>query len=157
MREDMLEKLAAELEIRNLMSRMYILADTDPSVDEYVSYLTEDIVWEYVGDNPDSAVRTHLGSRLVGRDMIAADRQKIREGGAQGPGSGMFKVLTTVNVRVNDDGTAEADSYMLYLKAKDSTEVRQVVHNQDQFRRTDDGWKLSHRRFSVHGASPSPS
>ncbi len=50
-------------------------------------------------------------------------------------------------VRVNADGTAEAESYWLYVgNSADQPVIRSAGHYRDSFRHTDNGWKLSRRQ-----------
>ena len=148
---DAFAKLAAELAIRNLVARIFLLADQAPDLDEYLTCFTEDAIWERVGDDGRPPPGAHVGSRLVGVEAIAADRRKIREVGYQGPGTNTWHVNTTLAVRVNDDGTADAESYWLFVESLEQTRVRSIGHYRDRFRLTEGGWKLAHRRFRIGG------
>ncbi len=56
---------------------------------------------------------------------------------------------TTLLVRVDGSDTAEAESYWLFVSDTTGEPViRSIGHYHDTFRRTADGWKMSHRKIS---------
>ena len=67
MQHPAVERTAAELEIRNILARLAQLADSGDT-DEYVSLLTDDIVWAMPA-NPAIGL---AGSERRGRDEIAS-------------------------------------------------------------------------------------
>jgi len=139
-------RIADELEIRNLIARIYQLSDHDPDLDAYGDSFTEDAVWERVdGGGPGS----HASTRIEGRDAILEDRAHRRRAGRAGPGQTIQHLITTVVVSVSDDGTAQAESKFLVVDgAKPRPVIDAVGRYQDSFRRTASGWKLAHRRYS---------
>lgn len=146
-----LHKAVDELKIRNLIANVYLMADDEPDLNVYGACFTDDAVWERV----DGGGRgSHLGTRLVGRDRILADRQQMRDADRSGPGRSVRHLITTVAVTVADDGTAQADSKFLVVNgAKPRPVIDAVGRYQDTLRRTADGWKLSHRRYSSMSAN----
>ena len=146
----MLQRLADEMEIRNLVSRIFLLADQEADLDRYLDCFADDAVWEARGkdDTVGRLADVHVGSRIVGREALRADREHVRQTGHQGPGSGTYHVSTTLEVRVGDDDTAEAESHWLFLRREEGgPKVLSVGSYVDRFVRTERGWKLAHRRF----------
>jgi ketosteroid isomerase-like protein len=145
MTDDEMRRLADEMEIRNLVARPPHLADTAENLDEYLACFTEDAVWEFPGDGDDLTP-----ARNVGRQAIEADRRARRDDKFQGPGTHTRHVNTTLLVRVADDGTAEAESYWLFVgDTVGQPTIRSMGHYLDRFKRTDDGWKYTSRQITV--------
>ncbi|MGW0176804.1 nuclear transport factor 2 family protein [Rhodococcus sp. NPDC003322] len=146
-----LQRAVDELEIRNLIARVYLMADEEPDLEVYGANFTEDAIWERV----DGGGRgSHLDTRLVGRDLILADRQRMRDSGRFGPGRTGRHLITTLAVTVSDDDTAQADSKFLIVDgAKPRPVIDAVGHYRDTLCRTEDGWKLSHRRYASMSAN----
>jgi hypothetical protein len=145
-----LQRVADELEIRNLVARIFLLADQEADLDPYLDCFTEDAVWEARGkdDTMTRIADAHVGNRLVGRDALRADREHVRRSGHQGPGSRTYHVSTTLEVRVDDAETAEAESHWLFLRREEGgPKLLSVGSYLDRFVRTERGWKLAHRRF----------
>jgi hypothetical protein len=89
-----MQRVADELEIRNLIARIFHLSDFAPDLTEYLECFTEDAVWETAG-----SAGAHTSSRLVGRDALARDRAQVRADGHQGPGTHTWHVITNIVVR----------------------------------------------------------
>jgi hypothetical protein len=152
-------RLVAESDIRNLVARICHLADMEADLGKYLDCFTEDAVWEFTGSAgkiPEKLNAPHLSTKIVGREALAADRQHVRDGGFQGPGTKNWHVNTTLSVKVNDDGTADAESYWLNFDTNEVPVLNAMTftmgYYHDTFRHTDQGWKLSHRRFVTGGA-----
>lgn len=145
MTDDDLRQLADELEIRNLVARLAHMADSGDLDVDYLPLFTEDATWEFPG-GPDQAAEP---AKVSGSLEILADRIKRRQSGFQGPGTHTRHVNTTLVVRVDGSDTAEAESYWLFVTATATPEpkVSGIGRYHDTFRRTDVGWKLSHRRI----------
>jgi len=141
-------RLADESEIRNLVARLAHLADFAPVLDEYLGYFTEDAVWEYSEASRAMVTDGRPGLRVEGRAAIAADRQRLRGVGFQGPGTNTFHVNTTLAVRVVGEDEAEAESYWLFVSGQDPPQVQKIGRYRDRFRRTAGGWKLAHREVT---------
>ncbi len=143
-----LQRVADELEIRNLIAQIFHLSDFAPELTEYLECFTEDAVWETA--RASGSAGAHTSSRLVGRAALEGDRKQVRADGHQGPGTNTWHVITNLVVRVGDDDSAEADSYYVWIIEADvAPRVAAIGRYQDQFRRTDTGWKLAHRRFGI--------
>jgi 3-phenylpropionate/cinnamic acid dioxygenase small subunit len=136
------DRLAAELEIRNLLARLAQLADSG-DVEGYLALLTADVEWEM----PASPAVGLPATLRRGHDEIEAGIRERTAAGLQGPGSDTMHVVTTVTVTV--DAAAEeasADSSFLYYAATSTTPtVRSMGRYHDTLRRTDAGWKLARR------------
>jgi ketosteroid isomerase-like protein len=140
------QRLADELEIRNLVARLAHLADMATDLDVYLDCFTDDAVWEF----PGSASEQLGHSRTEGKDEIAADRRERRTDGFQGPGTNTRHVNTTLAVRVDGSDTAEAESYWLFVgDTLGAPIVRAIGHYHDRFARTPEGWKLASRQITT--------
>jgi uncharacterized protein (TIGR02246 family) len=132
------EWVADELAIRNLVAELAWQADSTSmdDIDGYVACFTPDAVWEVPGD-----VRS-------GRDDIRAGVTERRAGAiAQGIRTAHFVTCTTVSF--DDDDHARSKSYFqtYRLGGTDGPTLVLMGWYHDDFRRTDDGWKLDHRRI----------
>jgi len=136
MADELIERVAAELEIRNLISRLAILADHG-DLDEYIEHFTEDAAWEFPG-----------GER-TGRGDIRAGAVERRAGGTTGPGSNTRHVITTVAVTVDGSEVASADSYFLFFQ---QTTTAPTLFNMgwyhDTFARQIGRWRLARRQIT---------
>jgi hypothetical protein len=142
-------RLADELEIRNLVARLALLADRAPALDEYLALFTEDAVWEFSAESR-ALVPPRDGLRVEGRAAIGADRVRLRGKGTQGPGTNTYHINTTLAVRVLDDDAAEAESYWMLMDGKGEPKITRIGHYHDSFRRTPEGWKLARREVTPH-------
>ena len=133
--EDQLQRVADELEIRNLMHRIAQLAD-EGSLEEYAELFTDDAVWG----------GSAFGVRKGKADIVAGGRER-RAAGVAGPGTHKRHVITTTAVQLEGD-RARARSYMLFPVDCDATpRIGVVTVYQDEFHRTASGWKLAHRKI----------
>lgn len=157
---DVLRRLvdaADELEIRNVIAKIYLDADHEPDLAVYGHSFTNDVIWERVdGGGPGS----HIGTRLTGLDQVLADRRQLRETGRSGPGSTIRHLITTLAVSLGAEGarrpvrTATAFSKFLVVDGEKPRPVINAVGGyEDALRRTDEGWKLCHRRYSSMSAN----
>jgi 3-phenylpropionate/cinnamic acid dioxygenase small subunit len=122
-----------ELDIRNVIHRLAQLAD-EGTLEDYAALFTEDGVWDGGA----------FGLRKGTADLVAGGRER-RAKGLAGPGTHKRHVITTTAVSVEGD-RARARSYMLfYVDCDKQPRVGSVAVYQDEFRRTDSGWKLAHR------------
>jgi 3-phenylpropionate/cinnamic acid dioxygenase small subunit len=136
-----IEQIAGELEIRNVLARLAHLADTGDT-NEYVSLLTDDIVWSMP---PNPAIGLAASERR-GRDDIAAGQRDRSAAGLQGPGSNTLHTISTISVRFDSDDAATAHSYFSFWGDTSTTPVvRSIGRYEDSFRRTPDGWRLARR------------
>jgi ketosteroid isomerase-like protein len=133
MEDDRGRRAADELEIRNVVARLALLAD-DGDLNEYISLFTEDAHWEAGGFPP----------RRGHAEILEGARQR-RAAGTQGPGTNTHHVVTNLTVRVEGD-TATASAYYLMMANTNATPTPRATGSyRDEFRRTPDGWKLSRR------------
>lgn len=129
-------RVAAELEIRNAISRIAILADQG-DLDQYADQFTEDSVW----DLPTGPRR--------GRADIRAGAEQRRAEGVTGPGTATRHVITTVSVSVDGPDRAAADSYFVFLQ---NTTTAPTILNMglyhDLFVHEGGTWRLARREIS---------
>jgi 3-phenylpropionate/cinnamic acid dioxygenase small subunit len=138
---DAKERMAAELEIRNVIARLAQLADAGDT-DAYVQLMTEDVIWAMPA-NPSVGLPP---SERRGREEIAAGQRERVAAGVQGPDSNSMHVITTTAVDVRGDDEATAASHFLYVTATvTEPQITNVGRYADEFRRTDTGWKLARR------------
>jgi ketosteroid isomerase-like protein len=138
------ERTAAELEIRNVLALLAQLADSGDT-DEYVSLLTDDIVWAMPA-NPSIGL---AGSERRGRDEIAAGQRERMDAGHQGPGSGTMHTISTIAITFDGDDSATANSSFAYWgDTATAPVVRSMGRYVDTFRHTASGWKLARREIT---------
>ena len=134
---NVLARIEAELEIRNLIARMAQLAD-DGDLDEYILSFTSDASWEFPG-----------GPRR-GRDDILNGAIQRRSEGVTGPGSASRHVITTTVVRVEDATTATADSYWSFWReTTTSPALFNMGHYHDTVRFDDGAWRIARRQITL--------
>jgi 3-phenylpropionate/cinnamic acid dioxygenase small subunit len=139
-----IERVAAELEIRNLLARLAQLADAGET-DEYVSLLTDDVVW---GMPPNPAIGLPASERH-GRDEVAAGQRERIAGGHQGVGSNTMHMISTVSVSFDSDDVATVRSYFTFWgDTTTAPVVRSAGRYVDTLRRTPGGWKLARRTIT---------
>jgi uncharacterized protein (TIGR02246 family) len=130
-----LAKVADELAIRNLIARVAQLTD-DGDPDDYAQCFTEDATWEIPG------------APRRGRDDIRTgllDRRAIK---ACGPGTESRHMITTSSVRVlGADTAAAASTWMFCTELRTGPIVRATGVYADDLVRTDEGWRVLHRRI----------
>jgi 3-phenylpropionate/cinnamic acid dioxygenase small subunit len=145
-----IERVSAELAIRNLIAKIFILTDTAPDFDAYAQCFTEDAIWERVGEGAEERLGAHLGARASGRAGIVADRLAVRATKANGPEAASWHMATNVAVSVEGRDAATAWTTWIYV-AKDGAaqKISSAGFYRDEFRRTDDGWRLARRRYSM--------
>lgn len=143
MAEPSLERLAAELAIRNILARLAQLADSGDTP-SYLRLMTPDVVW-VMPENPALAL---AASERQGHDAIAAGQTERAAAGLQGVGSNTMHVVTTTSVDVQSDDAATAYSSFLFVTSTSTMpSILNVGRYQDEFRRTDEGWKLARREI----------
>jgi uncharacterized protein (TIGR02246 family) len=137
MTEDVLARVAAELEVRNVIARIALLADQG-DLDEYIDQFTEDSAWLFP-----SAPRH-------GRADIRAGAEARREEGVTGPGSATRHVITNVSVRLDGADRAVADSYFVFLqKTTTSPAIFNMGAYHDSFVRQGQAWRLARREITM--------
>jgi uncharacterized protein (TIGR02246 family) len=130
-------RIEAELQIRNVIARIAILADQG-DLDEYADQFTEDAVWAFP-----SAPRH-------GRADIRAGAEARRVEGTTGPGTATRHVISTVAVQVDQSDRATADSYFVFLQ---NTTTSPTIFNMgayhDSFVRDGQSWRLARREITL--------
>ena len=145
MTEDMIRRMADELEIRNLVARLAHMADMGDLESEYLPLFVEDAEWVF----PGSADAAATVATVSGHGEILTDRRQRRASGFQGPGTNTRHLNTTLAIKVDGSDTATAESYWLFIGDTDTGEprLRGVGRYHDTFRRTPAGWKLVRRQI----------
>lgn len=129
-------RVAAELEVRNTISRIAILADQG-DLDEYIDRFTEEAVWDLPG------------ASRCGRADIRAGAEQRRAEGVTGPGTATRHVITTVSVSVEGPDTAVADSYFMFFQnTAETPSVLNMGVYHDRFEREGGSWRLAHRQIT---------
>ncbi|GLZ42007.1 nuclear transport factor 2 family protein [Actinokineospora sp. NBRC 105648] len=128
--------------ITDLIARVAQLAD-EGDIDDYLDLFTADAVWEMTGDLAVPA------QTRTGRLEIAEGVRQRRAGGVQGPGSATRHIVSGTSV-VPDGDHATAMSYWRFYTSTTSTpHLVGMGTYQDQLRRTDTTWRMSHRRITI--------
>jgi 3-phenylpropionate/cinnamic acid dioxygenase small subunit len=136
-----LERLAAELEIRNVLARLAQFADSGDT-EAYLRLLTDDVVWAMP---PNPAIGLPSSERR-GHDEIASGQRERMAAGHQGPGSNTMHTVSTVSVAFNSDGEATAhSSFMFWTSTASEPTVTSIGRYVDTRRRTANGWQLARR------------
>lgn len=131
-----LGRVADELEVRNVLARLALLAD-DGDLEAYVQLWTSDAAWEMPG------------APRHGRDAIRQSALDRRRSGEAGPGSATRHLVSTVAVTVDGD-EAVAESYWQFITQTTTTPVLGMLgHYRDTLVRTDDGWRVARRQITV--------
>jgi 3-phenylpropionate/cinnamic acid dioxygenase small subunit len=145
--DSVLARVAAELEIRNVVARLAQFADSG-QIDEYLRLFTEDAEWD-MPDNP----RTGLpGASLKGRAAIAEGANQRRAAAEKTPEISQMHFVATTAVEATDENEdATAISYFQFV-VSDATEskVRVLGTYHDTFRNIGGQWKLA-KRLIVFG------
>jgi 3-phenylpropionate/cinnamic acid dioxygenase small subunit len=139
-----LERVAAELEIRNVLARLAQLADSGDT-EEYLRLLTDDVVWAMP---PNPAIGLAASERH-GHDEIAAGQRERVAAGVQGPGSDTLHMITTTSIWLDGPDVATARSCFTFWGATSTAPtVKSMGRYEDTLRRTTDGWKLARRTIT---------
>jgi hypothetical protein len=133
------DPIADELEIRNLIAKLARLADIG-TMDEYITVFTEDAEMEIPG----------LPTRS-GHEGLRAGSEKGRAAGAYGPGSNALHFLAASEVTIDGDHASAVTPFVLFKNIQAVPALGGAGRYRDQFRRTADGWKFSHRRLEIGG------
>lgn len=130
------DRVAAELEVRNLIARLAILADQG-DLAEYGDQFTEDSVWALPG------------APRHGRAEILEGAEARRAEGVTGPGTSTRHVITNITVHVDGPEAASAESYFLFLR--DTSGSPSIVNTgvyRDRFRREGRTWRMERREIT---------
>ncbi len=132
------QRLADDLEIRNLVARFAHLADGSgpDDLDEYMDVFTENATWGAPGHE------------RRGRADILEGAQERRRKGQLGPGTHSQHIVTTQAVRFEGPDSAVSDSYYLMLSDTAATPaIRGSGRYHDVLRREDGRWKIASREI----------
>jgi len=142
---DVTQRVADELEIRNLLAQLTYLADTvtDADIDTYLDLFTDDATWAVMSDGIVGAQERR------GRDQILEGVLERRRDGIQGPGTSTRHALHTIHVRFDSTDEAWATCYWQYYK--ETTSPSPVLAGLGEYRnrvvRTPAGWRLARREL----------
>src|ERR1700722_8964414 len=105
------QRIADELEIRNLVAELTQLADTgsEEELDRYAALFTEDAVWAVLADSQSLSAQERKG-----REEILAGVQERRAAGLQGPGTNTRHAVSTLVVTFESTDVALARCYWHY-------------------------------------------
>lgn len=140
---DPLRRAADELEIRNIIARLAMLAD-EGDVHEYASLFTTDARWE---------LHTRVGTAMVqsavvcGRAELVAAAQERRRSKITGPGSNTRHAVLSSAVTIGEDAASARSYYVFYRNTDTDPEVVGFGIYTDEFRRMAEGWRLARRRI----------
>ena len=134
--EGLVQQVAGELAIRNLIARLAQLAD-DGDLDEYIQLFTDDARWD---------AGAAFGCR-TGHDEIRAGAVERRASGTAGPGTHTRHVITTSVVSAQGDSGTGRSVFHFYRKTDGVPELALIGIYEDAFERTERGWCLAHRKI----------
>ncbi len=137
------DDVSAQLEIMSLIARIAHLAD-DGEIDDYLNCFTPDGAWIL-----NSAQGLDLEPQIRrGRDDLAQGVIERRQANLQGPGTHTKHDVSSLSVTVSGR-TATATSYFRYYRDTDAVpELVAMGRYDDEFVRTDEGWRLSVRSIT---------
>jgi ketosteroid isomerase-like protein len=138
--DEQLQRVADELEIRNLIHRLAQLAD-DGQLEEYIQLFTEDAVWEGAGY---PARRGHA-------DILTGARER-RASGIAGPGTHTRHVVANSVIQLQGDAARATSVFHFYGNTDATPELRILGVYNDELRRTPKGWKLARRSIGRSSA-----
>ncbi len=152
MKEHEIQWAVDELEIRNVIASLALLSDMG-DIEEWGMLFTEDADYT-IGGQPFEK----------GRAAIVESGRQRRTRGTHGPGSSNRHLSASVVVRTTGPDTAEAVSYLAMYKdlppedsdgeVVNSPELLVLGTYRDRFRRTSDGWKVTHRDLAESSLTP---
>jgi 3-phenylpropionate/cinnamic acid dioxygenase small subunit len=146
MADPAVQRLADELEIRNLVAELSQLADSasDDELDRYLALFTEDATWATLADGPTLAAQERKGHQ----EILEGVRER-RAAGIQGPGTDTRHVISTVVVSFETSDKAFARCYWQYFTNTSSSApvLGLMGEYRNTFVRTPQGWKLARREL----------
>jgi len=146
MGDSAVERLADELEIRNLVGELTQLADTvsDDELDRYLALFTKDATWAVLADGPSLGAQERKGHQ----EILEGVRER-RAAGIQGPGTDTRHVVSTMVVSFETPDRAFVRCYWQYFTNTSSNApvLGLMGEYRNTFVRTPQGWKLSRREL----------
>ena len=144
--DPVVQRLADELEIRNIVAQLSQLADTasDDELDEYLALFTDDATWAVLADSTALQVQERKGHA----EILAGVRDR-RDAGLQGPGTDTRHVVSSLVVTFETSDRALARCYwQYYTKTSSSAPVLALMGEyRNTFVRTPQGWRLARREL----------
>ena len=144
--DELTRRVADELEIRNLVAKLAQLAD-EGDLDEYIQLFSEDAVWDG---------GAALGT-MKGREEILNAAKERRATGRSGPGTFTRHVVTTSTVEVHDDQASGRAVFHYYMKTDEVPALTLLGVYEDQFVRSEGGWRMALRKIVGGKLPPLPS
>ena len=138
MSDDSIRRVADELAVRNLTCRLAQLAD-EGDLDDYVACFTKDAVWDG-GEE--------LGTTKGHEEIRAAAMERRRDGRA-GPGTHSRHEINTQTVEVEGDHARSRAIFHYYTGTDATPTLAMIGVYEDEYTRTDQGWRLSKRLVKV--------
>ena len=138
------DRIEAELDIRHLIAALAVQADNG-DIGDYIALFTEDAVWEMPANPATGLAAAHR----KGRADIAQGVEERRAAGVQGPDSGTMHSISTQQIEVSGDDASGHVYYQFFGKRDGAAVLLTVGQYHDRYRRTSDGWKLSHRTIVI--------
>jgi 3-phenylpropionate/cinnamic acid dioxygenase small subunit len=144
--DPVVQRVADELEIRNLVAELSQLADTasDDELDKYLALFTDDAIWAVLADSKALQVQARQGHA----EILAGVRER-RAAGIQGPGTDTRHVVSTLVVTFETSDRALARCYWQYYTNTSSSAP--VLALMGEYRntlvRTPQGWRLARREL----------
>jgi len=140
------QRIADELEIRNLVAELAQLADTasDDELDRYLALLTEDAIWVVLTESEMLKTQERRGHS----EILEGIRER-RAAGLQGPGTDTRHAVSTLVVTFETSDRALARCYwQYYTNTSSSSPVLALMGEyRNTFVRTPQGWKLTRREL----------
>jgi 3-phenylpropionate/cinnamic acid dioxygenase small subunit len=146
MADPAVQRIADELEIRNIVAELSQLADTatDDELERYLSLFTEDATWAVLADGEGLSAQERKGHQ----EILEGARER-RTQGIQGPGTQTRHTISTVVVTFESADRAFARCYWQYFTdtASSAPVLALMGEYRNTFVRTPGGWKLSRREL----------
>jgi ketosteroid isomerase-like protein len=124
------------LEIRCVIARIAHASDSQTML-EYVGLFTDDVVCELPGAPPTTGVAA-----------MATGIEARRASGVSGPGSDTRHVVSTIDVEIDGDVATSRAFWEFFTRTRSQPQVAAVGMYVDTLRRTEAGWKVTHRVVS---------
>jgi 3-phenylpropionate/cinnamic acid dioxygenase small subunit len=140
------QRIADELEIRNLIAELTLLADTasDEELDRYISLFTEDASWVVLAGGSGLGTQERRGHQ----EILEGVRER-RAAGLQGPGTDTRHGVHSLMVRFEAPDRAAVRCYWTYHTntASSAPTLSLMGEYRNTLVRTPDGWKLARREL----------
>jgi 3-phenylpropionate/cinnamic acid dioxygenase small subunit len=138
-----LQQVADEVAITKLVARIAQLADTGELTD-YAQCFTDDAEWVLP---PGSGVDLEAQVRSGIADIVRGAQER-RDAGIQGPGTNTRHVVSTVAVDTNGDRANGRAYWRYYGQTDDTPQLLTLGQYDDEFVRTETGWRLRRRTIT---------